>query len=98
MINKEQFIRIMAEEKNYTIKDTRIIVNDFLDVMENLIVNGEAVRFHGFGTFSSIERRERESFDVNTGERIVIPAFRSPKFEAGENLKRSVRDGYVREA
>lgn len=94
-MNKRDFIERMAE-KDYTIKDATIIVNDFLDTLEEIMVEGESVTFHGFGTFGSIKRKERKSTCVGTGEDITIPAFRSPKFEAGQSLKRSVREGIIR--
>ena len=94
-MNKRGFIERLAK-KEYTIKDATIIVDDFLDTLEEILVEGESVSFHGFGTFSSIERKERKSTCVSTGESIVIPAFRSPKFEAGKSLKRSVRDNLIR--
>lgn len=94
-MNKRDFIERLAK-KEYTIKDATIIVDDFLDTLEEIMVEGESVTFHGFGTFSSIERKERKSTCVNSGDIIFIPAFRSPKFEAGKSLKRSVRDGLIR--
>ena len=94
-MNKQDFIRYFAK-KGYKIKDSEVIVNDFLDSIEELMVNGETIAFHGFGTFGSIERKEHESTNVKTHERIVIPSFRSPKFEAGKALKRSVREGIIR--
>lgn len=95
-MNKRDFIERLSK-KEYTIKDATIIVDDFLDTLEEIMVEGESVTFHGFGTFSSIVRKERRnSTCVSTGKPIVIPAFRSPKFEAGKSLKRSVRDGIIR--
>lgn len=94
-MNKHEFIRYFAK-KGYKVKDSEIIVNDFLDSIEEIIVDGKHIAFHGFGTFGSIERKERESTNVRTGEKIMIPSFRSPKFEAGKALKRSVRDGIIR--
>ena len=94
-MNKRDFVERLAE-KEYTIKDANIIVDDFLNKLEEIMVEGESVTFHGFGTFGSIERKERKSTCVRTGEDIVIPAFRSPKFEAGKALKRSVREGLIR--
>jgi len=94
-MNKRDFIERLAK-KEYTIKDATIIVEDFLDTLEEIMVEGESVTFHGFGTFGTIERKERKSTCVNSGDTILIPAFRSPKFEAGKSLKRSVRDGLIR--
>ena len=94
-MNKKGFIRRLAQN-GYTIKDATVIVDDFINTIEDILVEGGSITFHGFGTFSSITRKERLSTSVRTGETISIPSFRSPKFEAGKALKRSVRDGIVR--
>lgn len=95
MLNKHDFAKRLAE-KGYTIKDATIIINDFLDTLEEVLVKRDSVMFHGFGTFSTTERAERNSTNVRTKEPITIPSFIAPKFEAGKTLKRSVREGIIR--
>ena len=44
-MNKRDFIERLAK-KEYTIKDATIIVDDFLDTLEEIMVEGESVTFH----------------------------------------------------
>jgi len=61
------------------------------------LVEGESVQIHGFGTFDVKECKPRETVDLQTKERIVIPAYKAPKFTAGKLLKRAVKEGFIRE-
>lgn len=95
MLNKKEFAKRLSE-KGYTVKDSMMIIEDFLNTIEDALIEGEAVMFHGFGTFSTFERAERKSTDVRTHEPITVPSFISPKFAPGKGLKRAVREGIAR--
>lgn len=95
MLKKKDFIAKFAE-KEYTIRDATIIVDDFLDTLEELLASGESVSFHGFGAFDTFRRKERESVNVHTGEKSLIPSHLAPRFKPGKVLKRAVREGFVR--
>jgi DNA-binding protein HU-beta len=41
----------------------------------------------GFGTFLVSKRAQTEGRNPRTGERIIIPASKQPKFRAGKGLK-----------
>lgn len=83
--------------KGYTKKDAETILDDFISMLTEALVAGESVQIHGFGTFEVKECAEKETVDIKTKERIVIPAYKAPKFTAGKLLKRAVKEGFVRE-
>lgn len=89
---KDEFVRMMAK-KGYTIKACNDIVNDFIDTMIDILVDGNGVQFRGFGAFDVRERREREAKSPATGKPIVIPARKAVRFSPGEPLKRQVKQG-----
>lgn len=84
-------------QKGYTKKDAGIILDDLVMTITEALVGGESVQIHGFGTFEVKECAARETVDLQTKERIVIPAYKAPRFSAGKLLKRAVKEGYVRE-
>ena len=45
----------------------------------------------GFGTFSVGHRKARTGRNPRTGQRITIPATRTPKFKAATELKETVK-------
>lgn len=96
MLKRNDIIERIAL-KGYTKKDAEIILDDFVAVITEALVNGENVQIHGFGTFGVKECAEKETVDIKTKERIVVPAYKAPKFTAGKLLKRAVKEGFIRE-
>ena len=90
--NKDEFIRRMAK-RGYTLKDCSQIVDDILDVISDILVEGDGVKFRGFGTFEVRERAARSSISPATKEKIEIPASNGVHFTVGNQLKRWVKHG-----
>lgn len=95
MLRKDDLIERFME-RGYTKKDAGIVIDDFIGLVTEALVNGETVQLHGFGTFSIRECIEHETVDMQTKKRIIVPAYRTPKFTAGKLLKRAVREGLLR--
>ena len=89
------FVNLLAE-KGYTKKDADRIITDVFDTLTQALVDGESVQLHGFVTFSVRDSAPRESVDVKTKERIVIPGHRAPRFMPGKFLKKSIKEGIMR--
>lgn len=96
MLRRNDFIERLAA-KGYTKHDAGVIIDDFIRTLEEILVEGESVMFHGFGTFEVREHAAKESINPQTKERIVVPAYRTPKFTAGKLLKREVKEGLIRD-
>lgn len=96
MVTKDEFIERLSQ-KGYTKRDAAIVMNDFIRTLEEALVNGEAVMFHGFGTFDVRERAERESSNPQTKDRMVIPSYRAAHFTPGKKLKREIKEGVIRD-
>lgn len=96
-MNKKEFIREIHKRGNgRRIKEAEKFVDDFLNIVEESLVNGTEIRFHGFGTFLTRKKSPKTIVNVHTREEIAIPGYDAPAFRPGEALKRSVRDGIIR--
>lgn len=95
-MNKSEFIDRLAQ-KGYTKKSAGTIVDDVTNTIIEVLAEGESIQFYGFGTFAVRESAEREGVDFQTKERITIPGHKAPKFIPGKLLKRSVKEGILRE-
>lgn len=95
MLKRDDFAARLAQ-KGYTKADAKQIAHDVIDTIVECMANGESIMFHGFGTFSVVEVAEREMIDMQSKERILIPGHKAPKFSPGIELKRIVREGFVR--
>lgn len=96
MLKDAEFIEKLAG-KGYTKHDAKLIANDFMDVIMESLADGEEVRLHGFGTFSIKDVKAHEVVQVQTKERVLVPAYSVPKFTPGKIFKRAVKEGILRE-
>lgn len=94
--NRAEIIERFAE-KGYTKKDAETILDDFVYMLTELLVEGEEVCFHGFGTFSVRDSKPKELVSPITKERLLVPGHRAPRFTPGNMLKRAVKEGLLRE-
>ena len=95
-MNREDIVERLAE-KGYTKKSARLIIDDFVRVIGEALIDGEEVKFHGFGTFSVYEMTPREIAEVQSREMISIPGHKIPRFTPGNQLRRWVREGIIRD-
>lgn len=49
MVTKDEFINHLSQ-KGYTKRDANMMIDDFIKTLEEFLVEGKAVMFHGFGT------------------------------------------------
>jgi len=95
MVTKDEFIERLSR-KGYTKRDAGVIMDDFIKTLEEALVDGESVMFHGFGSFEIRERAERKSKGLNS-EDIVIPSYKTAHFTPGKRLRREIKEGLIRE-
>ena len=62
-----------------------------LDEITKNLSQGNEVVLPGFGKFVVSHRKERMGRNPKTGEKIKIPAMKSPRFKPGKTLKTAVR-------
>ncbi len=90
-ITKNDIIEVVAKKTNLTSKATRDVVQTFLSTVQDSLKRGEKVVLTGFGTFSLRPKKARPGRNPKTGERIQLPARKTPGFTAGKSFKRSIK-------
>jgi DNA-binding protein HU-beta len=90
-VTKADLVNAMAEKAGLSKTDAEKALKAFTDAITDALKAGEKVALVGFGTFSVGERAARTGQNPQTGEKINIPAAKSPKFKAGKALKDSVQ-------
>ena len=88
------FIKDIAErlsrKKNITPFEAEKYLNTFFAVVNEGLQTDKLVKIKGLGTFKLIEVRERESVDVNTGDRVLILGHSKITFTPESSLKEMV--------
>lgn len=86
-MNKAELVAAVADKASLTKKDAEAALKAFTDVVSEELQKGEKIQLVGFGTFEVSERASRPGRNPQTGEEMVIPASKAPKFKAGKALK-----------
>ena len=58
----------------------------FFDTIVEALVAGETLKIKGLGTFKLVEVDDRESVNVSTGKRLVIPGYKKVAFTAEDKV------------
>lgn len=72
-VNISQLAKKLASKKNLSQRNAEAFLREFFDAIIRNVTVDKLVRIKGLGTFKLIEVLDRESINVNTGERFVIP-------------------------
>jgi DNA-binding protein HU-beta len=91
-MRKSDLVKAVAKEVDQPESQVSNIVNATFDAIESALSSGDEVTITGFGTFRISERAAREGRNPQSGEKMTIPARKSPSFKPGSQLKRAVSD------
>jgi len=89
-MTKADLVEKIAAESGLTKADSERALNAFVKTVSTALKNGDSVTLVGFGTFTVMERAEREGRNPKTGEAMTISAKKVPKFKPGATLKNDV--------
>ncbi|MBF0168225.1 MAG: HU family DNA-binding protein [Alphaproteobacteria bacterium] len=89
-MNKNDLVASVATKTSLSKTDAAKAVDAVFDSITASLKKGQEVRLVGFGTFNVTKRAKSEGRNPRTGEKIVIPASKQPKFKAGKGLKDAV--------
>lgn len=70
---------------------TQRILNRFLEEISASLKKGKSVTLTGFGTFVVVKAKKRSSYNIDTGEMMVVPAHKRVRFLVGAPLRRLVK-------
>ncbi|NJK81683.1 MAG: HU family DNA-binding protein [Chloroflexaceae bacterium] len=90
-MQKTEFIKEVATRTGMSQKDTRHIIDAAFEIVAETLAAGQKVTLTGFGTFEVRERQEREGVNPQTGQKMIIPATRTPGFTASSTLKERIK-------
>lgn len=80
----------LAEKSNLTRDAAEEFMRAFVETIERGLQEDNVVKIKGLGTFKLQEMSDRESVDVNTGDRITIKGYRKVTFSPDSNMKELV--------
>ena len=90
-MNKAQLIEQLANKINLPKSQSETVLDAALDIIQKTVSKGEEVKLVGFGTFCRLARKTRTGRNPKTGQSVVIPGAKIPRFRPGKEFKDRVK-------
>jgi DNA-binding protein HU-beta len=90
-MNKNGLVKAISEELGITQKSAGVAVKAIVEAIIASTCKGDTVVLSGFGTFKAVTRKGRKGRNPQTGEAVMIPSHKSPKFVASKVFKRVIK-------
>ncbi len=94
-MKRKDVVREMMN-RGYTRREADMAVGDMLNIIMEALADGKEVQFYGFGTFFVKNVADKETVDLVTRERIVVPGHKIPRFTPSATMRKAVREGVLR--
>ena len=86
-MTKAGIVNDVYEHVGVTKKEAAEYVDAVFDAMKDTLSTGEDVKISGFGKFEVRQKGERVGRNPRTGEEIMIPERKVPRFKVSQVLK-----------
>ncbi len=91
-MNKNELAVEMVKDSSITKSDAIKVIDAFVEIVGSELSGGDGkVTLVGFGTFKTLEKKQKKGRNPRTGAEIIIPKKRVVKFVPGKELKELVR-------
>ena len=91
MVNKREIAIEASKTLDCSIETAQDILNTYLGIIQQEILNGKDVNLVWFGKFSIAKRASKKWVNPRTQESIVIPAYSALKFKASVPFNKKVK-------
>ena len=86
-ITKQSLIQEIAKSTGFVRNDIKIVVEQFLDLLGEKLIDGNTSEIRGFGTFACKPRKARPARNPRTGETVLINERLVPTFKFSNDIK-----------
>jgi nucleoid DNA-binding protein len=93
-INLQELIVLLAQKSNITKKEAEIFLRECFDTMHEALLDDKLVKVKNLGAFKLTQVNDRESVDVVTGERVLIPAHYKVGFSPENSLAQAINEPF----
>ena len=86
-ITKQALIQEIAKSTGFVRNDIKTVVEQFLDLVGEKLIEGNTIEIRGFGTFACKPRKARPARNPRTGETVQIEERMVPTFKFSNDIK-----------
>lgn len=91
IVKAKDLAQKLVDKFNTTKKEAVEIIEFLKTEIVNNLKSGYQVKIAGLGTFKIRQRKERMALNPKTGEKVLVPATKVPKFTPAKDLKEAVK-------
>lgn len=86
-INRKDIIDEVSERAHISKKDSENAIREFIEVIQEALLEGKEVNITNFGTFSPMIKKSRDGTDPKSHQRITIKETKTVSFKLAKQLK-----------
>lgn len=86
-VTKQSLIQDIAKSTGLARSDIKVVVEQFLDLVGERLIDGNTIEIRGFGTFACKPRKARPARNPRTGETVLIEERLVPTFKFSNDIK-----------
>lgn len=86
-MNRTNLVHHISHDLGMSKVDTEAYIRHLNEIIVNTLKHGDKVVLTGFGTFIMSKRAARKGRNPKTGEVIILPEAKIPRFRVGKEFK-----------
>ena len=90
-MNKKELLNIVNAKSGITKKDCKLCLDTLLDIIKNVMQNGDSLTLSNFGKFKVSEIKSKSMYNFKTHRSEMVASRKVPTFKASENLRQIVK-------
>ncbi|GHT00905.1 hypothetical protein FACS189421_13370 [Bacteroidia bacterium] len=94
-INLQDLTDLLVEKSGITKEEAALFLNEWFDAIEEALLNDQIVKIKNLGSLKLSAVSDRESIDVATGNRVLIPAHYKINFIPDNTLAQAVNEPFA---
>ena len=93
-LNLQDIAALLAEKSGITKKEAELFLKEWIDTLQEALWNGQSVKIKNLGNFKLLAVNDRESVDIVSGNRVLIPAHYKINFIPDSELAQRVNEPF----
>lgn len=89
-VKKSDLVSKISSQTGLVASDTKIIVDELINAINNELLSGNTIELRGFGTFAVKNRKARTARNLSTGEKVFVPSRKDITMKPSNELKELV--------
>jgi nucleoid DNA-binding protein len=94
-LNLQDIATLLAERSGITKREAELFLKECFETVQEALLTDQSVKIKNLGSFKLSVVSDRESIDVVTGERVLIPAHYKAGFTPDSNLAQTVNEPFA---